>query len=438
MISPLSLVRAMSADSPPNFVIIGAGLWGRSLALAIRRHRPDLQILILDASEPVPHRTWSFHLSDLNSNLATVPGKNTDSQTNSQTNWFLDYVSAQWPSQTVHFPSHSRTLNSGYATIRSEDFMEKSDRELGAWIHRDFVTKVLAPDGAHGNGEAGVEVHCASGAIYRAPLVIDTRPQPLKSHELGYQKFLGLDVELQTDHKLDSPIIMDATVEQIDGYRFMYVLPFSPRTLLIEDTIYSNTPDLDPAVLEQRILQYCSDNGLKIRRVLRREQGVLPVPLSSRGFQNPLHPWHIGPGTGMAHATTSYSVPALMQTIRALLDFLNACQHSHTSSTAKLTSTEMMAAWTNTTQNLREQFIRQNRFFFMLNKMLFRAAAPQERRKILERFYTLSPQLISRFYAMRTTPADCARILMGRPPVPIWRAIQSLVFRRSINHEQQT
>ncbi len=62
----------------------------------------------------------------------------------------------------------------------------------------------------------------------------------------------------------------------------------------------------------------------------------------------------------------------------------------------------------------------------MLNRMLFRAAEPAERYKVLERFYRLDPALVARFYAGRSTAMDKARILMGKPPVPVGRALSAI------------
>ena len=39
----------------------------------------------------------------------------------------------------------------------------------------------------------------------------------------------------------------DATVEQLDGFRFLYTLPFGPDQLLVEDTRYSDGPALPRA-----------------------------------------------------------------------------------------------------------------------------------------------------------------------------------------------
>ena len=58
--------------------------------------------------------------------------------------------------------------------------------------------------------------------------------------------------------------------------------------------------------------------------------------------------------------------------------------------------------------------------------MLFGAAAPEARWRVLERFYRLSAPLIERFYAGNSTLADRARILAGKPPVPLGDAVAAL------------
>ena len=76
--------------------------------------------------------------------------------------------------------------------------------------------------------------------------------------------------------------------------------------------------------------------------------------------------------------------------------------------------------------NLSGKSWRQRRFYRALDRMLFRAAEPEERWRVLARFYTLDAGLIGRFYAGRSTMTDQARILSGKPPVPIGRAIRAL------------
>ena len=63
----------------------------------------------------------------------------------------------------------------------------------------------------------------------------------------------------------------------------------------------------------------------------------------------------------------------------------------------------------------------------MLDTMLFRAAEPEDRYRVLERFYRRPAGLISRFYAGRSTWVDQLHILSGRPPVALRRAVEALL-----------
>jgi lycopene beta-cyclase len=58
------------------------------------------------------------------------------------------------------------------------------------------------------------------------------------------------------------------------------------------------------------------------------------------------------------------------------------------------------------------------RFYRRLGAMLF-GAPPSQRRRVFERFYRLDQRLIERFYAARSTLPDRARVLCGKPPVPL-------------------
>ncbi len=69
---------------------------------------------------------------------------------------------------------------------------------------------------------------------------------------------------------------------------------------------------------------------------------------------------------------------------------------------------------------------RERGFYRLLNRMLFRAAEPADRYRVLERFYRLPQGLIERFYGARVTAPDKLRILAGKPPVSIGRALSVL------------
>jgi lycopene beta-cyclase len=207
---------------------------------------------------------------------------------------------------------------------------------------------------------------------------------------------------------------MDATVEQIDGYRFVYCLPFGEKRMFVEDTYYSDTPDIDRAALTGRIDAYAALKGWKVRKVAREEAGALPVAIGGDfdAF------WRAGGAkiakaglrAGLFHPTTGYSLPDAIRLAVAVArtsDLSSAALHDLTHGMAKRT-------WNS------------RGFYRMLDAMLFRAAEPEERYRILERFYRLNPALIGRFYAASSTMMDKARILTGKPPVPISRAIAAI------------
>jgi lycopene beta-cyclase len=254
--------------------------------------------------------------------------------------------------------------------------------------------------------------------------VIDARgPGDLGLLDLGWQKFVGMEFALDEPHGLTHPIVMDATVEQIDGYRFVYTLPFSATRLFVEDTYYSDTPDLhrpkpgsgsnaDP--IAERVLEYAAAHGWQTQHIIREESGVLPVTMGG-DFEAY---WQSGGNkvakagmrAGLFHPTTGYSLPDAVRMaalIATATDLSGAGLHSLTHDFARRT-------W------------KERGFYRMLDKMLFRAADPEDRYRVLERFYRLDPNLVRRFYAGRSTIFDKARVMIGKPPVTIPRAMRAI------------
>src|SRR5690606_21212418 len=128
------------------------------------------------------------------------------------------FVSASWNGYRVKFPKHERALGVQYNSIRSERF----DAVLRAALRPDAVIGARGTH-LHPNGVA-----LQNGQLVRAKGVIDARgSSQLRFLDLGWQKFLGQEVRLSAPHGLRQPIVMDARVEQADGYRFVYVLPFA-------------------------------------------------------------------------------------------------------------------------------------------------------------------------------------------------------------------
>jgi lycopene beta-cyclase len=375
-----------------DVAIVGGGLAGGLIALALRKKRPDCDIRLIEGSQRIGgNHVWSFFASDI------ADGDR----------WLVSpLVSHGWPGYDVAFPTHRRTLKTGYHSVRSEHFDQ-------------VVRASLAPGqliaGARALGVGVGAVVLGNGDRIVAGGVIDARGAgDVSMLDLGWQKFVGRELELSAPHGVSRPIVMDATVDQIDGYRFVYSLPFAPSRMFVEDTYYSDTPDLDQAAVTARIDDYARAKNWQVVRVLSEERGALPVAMggdfqafwTAGGARLP----KAGLRAGLFHPTTGYSLPDAVRLAVATArsgDLSSAALHD-------LSFGMAAKAW------------RERRFYRMLDTMLFRAAEPEERYRILERFYRLDPGLIGRFYAGRSTLMDKGRLLAGKPPVPVGRAVAAI------------
>lgn len=382
----------MTAAIQCDVAIVGGGLAGALLGLALKRAHPDIVVRIVEAGDTLGgNHIWSFFGSDIAE--ADRP-------------LVAPLVCHAWPEYEVAFPSHGRTIRQPYYSITSERLDAVARRELGE------DTLLL---GRKVSAASPTAVVLADGERIEARGVIDARgAADVSMLEVGWQKFVGREIEVEGGHGLEHPIVMDATVAQHDGYRFVYSLPFSPTRVFVEDTYYADKPDLNVGALNRRIEVYAESRGWKESRGandLRSERGALPVVIGG-DFEaywraSGARVAKAGARAGLFHPTTGYSLPdavRLAVKIAATTDLSGAALHD-------LTHDHARAAWDD------------RRFYRMLDAMLFRAADPEARYKVLERFYRLRPALIGRFYAARSTRLDKLRVLSGKPPVPFWRAV---------------
>jgi lycopene beta-cyclase len=149
-----------------------------------------------------------------------------------------------------------------------------------------------------------------------------------------------------------------------------------------------------------------------VREVTREETGVLRVVLSGdidAIWNDPAgRVPRAGMRAGLFHPTTGYSLPEAAR----LADEMCRVEALDSDRLFDLGHRRAREKW------------RRDGFFRMLNRMMFRAAEPERRYRILERFYRLPEPLIRRFYAGCPSRADRVRILLGKPPVPLSRALR--------------
>ena len=372
-----------------RLILVGGGLANSLIAHRLAATRPEVDWTILESGPELGgNHTWSFHEGDL------TPGQGA---------WMEPFVSARWPGYAVAFPGLDRHLPLGYRSA-SADRLRAVMAPHAARIRTGTSVAALRPDG----------VTLASGEEMRADGVIDGRGYRPSPHlQIAFQKFYGVEVRTAEPHGQAEPVIMDATVPQRDGFRFVYTLPFAPDRMLIEDTYYSDGRDVDRAGLHALTLDYARRRGWRVAEVLRDEAGVLPIALGGDIERF----WADAPGVARSglraalfHPTTGYSLPdavRLADRVAALDDLSAASLHGETRA-------HSLRCW------------KEAGFYRLLDRLLFKAAEPDRRYRLIERFYHFSPDLVSRFYAGRSTLYDKARVLTGKPPVPILSALRCL------------
>lgn len=378
-----------------DYLLIGGGLQNGLLALALRHHRPSATLAIVERSPRLGgNHTWSFHALDVPA--AAAP-------------WVEPLVQHRWPGYEVSFPRHARTVHEPYASFTGERLDAVVRARLAAapgcaLVLDAEVTRVDARGAS-----------LADGRRFDARLVIDARgPGPAASAARGgYQKFVGQEILLASPHGLSRPVLMDARVAQIDGFRFVYALPLTPDSLLVEDTYFSDTPALDAPALRARIAEWTAARGLRVASILREEEGVLAMPgeMPVEAARDPAsHVIAAGFAGGWFHPATGYSMPLAVR----LASFVATRAPEEARGPA---FAELLAA-----RN------RAQRFPLLLNRLLFEATPIDVRRDVMERFYRLPPDVISRFYAMQLRPTDPVRVLLSPPPrgVSLTRALGAL------------
>ncbi len=382
--------------STSDMIIVGAGLSGLLTAWRCLDINPDMSVTVIDAADKIAgDHTWSFNLTDIPEHLQ---------------DWIRPFIAYQWPRYDVRFPKRNRTLEIPYCSGNSESLRACVQPFIDSGRLRVLLkTRVSVVDTAC--------VTLENGTVMTADCVLDARGfKPNENVFLGYQKFVGRTIRTKKPHGLKHPIIMDATVAQLGGYRFVYCLPFTNHEVLVEDTYYTDGAELSENEVSTRIEDYIAAQGWEVEKLIRQEKGVLPITLAVDTRQSAQRVLKLGIAGGHYHAVTGYSLPdaaqvadCISQNLESIPLALSARHYNH---------------------------INEERFFRLLNRMLFRAAKPERRYKVLQRFYGLRQSLIERFYAGTLTHRDKARILSGRPPVPIHKALYNLSEAAFIRRER--
>lgn len=384
-----------------DYLFVGGGLASGLCTLALLDAQPEARIAIVERESKLGgNHTWCFHGRDVSPR---------------EQRWVEPLVVQRWRGYEVRFPRRTRRVASPYACVTSERLHEVLTGRLAT---RDGCRLVL------GQAAAQVEpdrVTLEGGEQLKASVVVDARGPSLSAHDgaQGFQKFVGLELQVEALASMEhEPILMDACLPQSDGFRFMYVLPLTADRWLFEETFFSDDATLDKEGSRARILQYAEEHGVRVRRVLREERGVLPMPWRAAPAQASTGALLAGYRGGLFHPVTGYSFPLGVRFARALAE-------SHPNPKASTSALSCLLA----SQR------KQQRFLFLLTRMMFSLFEPERRFEVLEHFYRLPEPIIERFYAAELTGLDRTRLFLGAPPRGL-SLKRALALGRGLNTEQ--
>lgn len=360
-------------------MIAGGGFAGSLAALAMARLRPEVPLLLV-GEEAVfgGSQSWLFFRDDLDEDEFRLAAP---------------LISHSWPGYYVAFPGGSRKLRADCSIIRPAE-LDKAVREtLGRDQYR-LKAKIIAVR------DDSLILH--GGEKISAEGVIDARAATnLNLLDLGWRISTGREYAFAAPHRVDRPVLVDATLSSDGGCRFAACTPFGEQALLVEDINYSLGLDgEDQESARARLDSYVARRGWKGGKHKPAQIAASPVAL---GGDFPAY-WRFGGARvaklglrgGFFHPTTGSLLADAASTALLLTqqrDYGGVAIHDTLEAYA-------MSLW-----NRRD-------FYRSFNAALFegRAGAPCG---TLDRLYRLEPGLIARFHSEQLGLFDRKRIVAG-------------------------
>ncbi|MBL7827569.1 MAG: hypothetical protein JNJ57_13125 [Saprospiraceae bacterium] len=288
-----------------DIIIAGAGLAGLCLAtgMAARPFFQGKKILILDRDKKVKNdRTWCY--------WAVAGEKLPPVQCHTWNNAKF-YGEAQFETNFELTPYQ-------YHMVRGLDYYNWAKQNLTDHPNIEWLeTEMLSIDSKTGT------VHTTHGD-FQAEFVFNSalknEPAPTSGYTQLLQHFKGWVIETPEDQfDADQITFMDYRLPQHGETRFVYVLPLSKHSALVEFTVFSksllNDTDYDDA-----LRQYVASNlNIHTYRIKETEFGVIPMT----DFPFPGKPgnvFHIGTAGGFVKGSSGYAYKRTHRKIEAFLD----------------------------------------------------------------------------------------------------------------------
>lgn len=293
-----------------NIIIAGAGAAGLSLVMQIitNDYQKDKKILLIDKDlKKSNDRTWCFW--------------------EDTAGLFENVIYKQWNEILVADFDSVKYLDISpfkYKMLRGIDFYNYCFNEIKKHPEIEFLNESVAKISALNDG---VEVITAK-KNYKADICFSSLPfEPDKSKSKAFfflQHFNGWVIKTDKQRfDVSKPSFMDFRVDQKNDTRFVYVLPFSDKTALVEYTVFSENL-LERSEYEIELRRYienviCETNF----EILETEFGVIPMT-DYRFKKNNGNIYYIGTNGGQTKASTGFTFQFIQEQSKKIVQQLLA------------------------------------------------------------------------------------------------------------------
>ena len=384
-----------------GYVILGAGCAGLSLCYYLLELGVREEILILDKKSAFEDdRTWCFW------DVEPTP--------------FSHLAVHQWNSWSLHAGGRSVTQTSErypYLCVTGANFYEYV---LNRLADHGNVTVKLGED-VRGYSESGgaVRVETTEGT-YVSSLVFDGRglapgspvfEEARREARWVPQRFVGQRIKTETAvFDPDRCTLMDFEVDQSQGLRFMYVLPFGEREALVEN-VYLSEAKASTETFRAEISDYLSkayglpETGYE---VCGEEQGY--IPMTGYSFPRRLgeRVYSIGMLGGESRPSTGYTFLRIQRYCR------------------RLAASVVRGALPPRRVDSRRYDVLDGLFLRFMQE--YPERCPEVYRLM---FKGVPPEPLIRFLTEKSSPADEARLVYALPKTPFIKLVGRSLLERA-------
>lgn len=240
-----------------GLLIAGGGVAGSLAALVMARQRPEVPMLLVGEGESFGgERTLILldeGLADEECELLRPLAEKS---------WDGFYVALPGRSRKLKLRCHAVTPARIDAAVREALRPEQMRTDARIVAVRD--TNLILHGGEQIEGDGALD---ARSWAHQTTL------------ELAWRKSLARTYRFKAPHRVDLPVLFDATLEGEEGGGWFACIPFDERTLLIERVELERTPELDEAAAGARLDDYVARRGWGKGERLGEERGSVPVAL---------------------------------------------------------------------------------------------------------------------------------------------------------------